>query len=148
MELFTNKEATADGTVAITAPAFSITKVQTAIGLLGAAILGIVPTALKDDQAIIITSIAAVTVILLGIFMLVAVDMTTRQRAEEAKLKHTSAGASPAATKTAIPAEALRVMQGGNDQEYAVEVLKVEDETVRLLASRNGQDLKIDFKVV
>jgi hypothetical protein len=148
MELFTNQQATEKGEVAISAPAFSITKVQAAIGLLGAAIIGIVPASLKDDQAIIITSIAAVTVVLLGIFMLAAVDLVTRQRAEQAKLRYGSGSQAEGTSKTAVPTEPVRMMRSNSDREYAVDALKVEEDAARLLASRDGEDVKIEFKVV
>lgn len=84
IELFTNKKKTEENKVEITAPAFSITKVATAFGAVAGAVFLVVPEKLKDDPNVVVASIAAATVIVLGVFALVAVDIRTRQRAQEA----------------------------------------------------------------
>lgn len=69
----------------IKAPAFSVTKFASFAGIAVGAVLAAVPSSLSEDQAVVIASIAAGTLIMLGIFVLVAVDIMMRQRAQEAK---------------------------------------------------------------
>jgi hypothetical protein len=90
-ELFTNKEKTKNEEVEIKAPAFSVTKITSGIGVavggLIGALLAVVPDELKKHPGVVIAAIAAATLIMLGIIVLAAVDMRTRQRAQEAKLR-------------------------------------------------------------
>lgn len=69
----------------IKAPAFNVTKVASGLGVLVSGLLAVLPTALKEDPAVVIAAIAAATAVVLGIFALVAVDVIARQRAQEAK---------------------------------------------------------------
>jgi hypothetical protein len=129
----------------ISAPAFSITKVQTFIGLLITGILGALPASLKADRSIVIAAIAAGTLILLGVLALVAIDMHVRQRAEEAKLRYENKTPAPDDDLAAKPTERLRVMRGESDHKFDVNELKVTDGAAHLVATRKGESVSIPF---
>lgn len=147
MEFFTNAQKTENEEVDISAPAFSVTKVQAALGLVITGILGIVPTAHKDDVTVIVASIAAATLVVLGIFALVSVDMRTRQRAQEAKLRF-GAPAPASASFQAMPTKGLVLQMGHNSDEYEVSHAAVDGDTVRLYGDREGDPICVTFKEV
>jgi hypothetical protein len=129
----------------ISAPAFSVTKVQATIGVFITAVLGAVPASLGSDRSVVIAAIAAGTLIMLGVLALVAVDMRTRQRAHEAKLRFGNGGSDSAGDLLAVPAQPLRVMKGSSDEEYDVDMLKVADGKAQLVATRDGGSSSIPF---
>jgi hypothetical protein len=145
MEFFTNAQKTKDEEVDISTPAFSITKVQTTVGLLITAVLGAVPAALRSNETIIVAAIAAGTVILLGVFALVAVDIMTRQRAHEASLRYGDGKATEKSFQ-ALPTEELVLQQGHSTDEYELKLAMVEGDSVRLVAARNGDLISATFK--
>lgn len=145
MELFTNAQKTKDGEVAISAPAFSATKVQAALGLFISGILGGLPAALKSDETILVASIAAATLVVLGIFALVAVDIHTRQQAQEAKLRFGD-GKEAASAFQALPTKDLVLQQGHNSDEYEVKFAVVEKGVVNVMATRDGEAISATFK--
>jgi hypothetical protein len=147
VDLFTNagKEDEAD----VNSPAFSLTKVQAGIGALIVAVSAVVPTALKENQTVVVAAIAAGTVVMLGVFALAAVDMMVRQRAAAAKLQYGSgaatatAGDDPKADEGVIPLvvepATLVVQKGPGEQEYKVEFAKLDGDKVTLIAMREGK---------
>lgn len=145
IELFTNAQKTQEGEVDISAPAFSITKVQAALGLLISGILGVVPTALKDNVTILVASIAAATLVVLGILALVAVDIRTRQRAQEAKLRYGD-GKSTEPAFQALPTKDLVLQLGHSKDEYEVKFATVEKGLVHVMAVRDGEPISATFK--
>ncbi len=146
IELFTNEQKTKEGEVDISAPAFSITKVQAALGLLISGILGVVPARLKDDETILVASIAAATLVVLGIFALVAVDIRTRQRAREAALRYGEEKAAEPSSFQALPTKDLVLQLGHNGDEYEVKFATVEKGQVHVMAVRDGEPISATFK--
>lgn len=129
----------------ISAPAFSITKVQATIGVFITAILGAVPASLKADRSIVIAAIAAGTLLMLAVLALVAVDIRVRQQAEEAKLRYGNDKPDADDGLVAVPTGRLRVMKGESDEEFEVDVLKVADGTAHLIATREGDSVSVPF---
>ena len=130
----------------ISAPAFSITKVQATIGVFITAILGALPASLKADRSIVITAIAAGTLLMLAVLALVAVDIRVRQQAEEAKLRY--GNDKPDADDdglVAVPTGRLRLMKGDSDEEFEVDVLRVNDGKPQLIATRQGTSVSVPF---
>jgi hypothetical protein len=150
LELFTNAKKTKKEKVDISAPAFSATKVQAALGLLITGIIAVVPASHKDDVTVIVASIAAATLIVLGMFALVAVDIRTRQRAHEAKLRFGGGGdgGSEAAAPSfqALPTKKLILQQGHSTDEYEVQLATVEKDLVQVIATRDGDSISATFK--
>jgi hypothetical protein len=129
----------------VEAPAFSVTKVQATMGTLIAAILGAVPASLQADRTVVIACLAAATLLLLGILALVAVDIQTRQRAQEAQAC-CGAAAAPA-DLVAVPAERVRILRGGSDDEYELDLVKVTGDAVRMIATRAGETITVSFNI-
>jgi hypothetical protein len=153
MEFFTNKEKTKEEEVDVASPAFSITKVMAAFGAALAVILGAVPKSLAQDQTIVVAALAAATVILLGVFALSAVDIKTRQRAAEAKLRYGGDGGGKGSDAgfQAIPdkngKDAVLQLKHMGD-EYDVRYASVEKDTVHVFADRDGEQVAVTFKEV
>jgi hypothetical protein len=146
MEFFTNNQKTADEKVDVTSPAFSITKVQATLGVIIAAIVGTLPPALENKEAVYIAAIAAATLVVLGIFALAAVDIKVRQRAAESKLRF-GGGEGLKGEFTALPAEENLVIQkGSNTDEFKVRMAAVKAEGVDLLATRDGKTITLSFE--
>jgi hypothetical protein len=150
MEFFTNKEKTKEEEVDVASPAFSITKVMAAFGAALAVILGAVPKSLSEDQTIVVAALAAATFILLGVFALSAVDIKTRQRAAEAKLRY-GAGKASDANFQAMPdkngKDAVLQLKHQGD-EYDVRYASVEKDKVHVFADRDGEPIAVSFKEV
>lgn len=146
MELFTNAKKTENKEVEISAPAFSITKVQAALGLLISCILAAVPGAVKDNVTIIVASIAAATLVVLGIFALVAVDIRTRQRAREATLRYGNEQPAAEPSFQALPTNDLILQLGHSSDEYEVKFATVEKGQVHVMAVRDGVPISATFK--
>jgi hypothetical protein len=148
MEFFTNKKKTKEGDVDITSPAFSITKVQVALGLLITGIVGVLPPALKENEAVMIASIAAASLVMLGVFALSAVDIKTRQRAAEAQLRFGGGGGggSKSSFEVMPVEENLIIQKGHNADEYEVRFAAVKKGGVDLLAARDGEFITVPFK--
>jgi hypothetical protein len=148
-EFFTNNEKTREEKVDVESPAFSITKVMASLGTtIGAAVLAllaVLPDGLKDDPAIVIAAIAAITLVLLGIFGLVAVDIRTRQKAKEATLRYGEAKSS-AAKFEALPNKDLILQVDGDGEEYKVKYASVENGVVNVYADRSGTPISVAFK--
>ncbi len=145
-EFFTNEEKTKDEKVDIGSPAFSATKVQATIGGLIAVIAGTVPTTLKEDESVVIAAIAAGTLLMLGIFALIGVDIRTRQRAQEAKLRYGGGKPSEPSSFQALPVKDLVLQLGHNNDEYEVRYASVEKDLVHVFADREGAAISATFK--
>jgi hypothetical protein len=148
-EFFTNNEKTKEDEVDVGTPAFSITKVMstvgTALATAVAAFLLLLPKGLQDDEAVVIAVIAALTLVLLGIFWLVAADFNTRQKAREATLRY-GEGKTSAAKFQALPSKELILQLGHNSPEYEVRYATVEDGVVNLYADHEGTPIAVAFK--
>jgi hypothetical protein len=154
-DFFTNREAVKEEKVDIEAPAFSLTKVQAGLGALIAAVSAVVPTALQENQTVVVAAIAAGTVVMLGVFALAATDLITRQRAAEAKLRWPGgSGGEPATTAKPdsqlllLPDREGLVLQGKHSGvEYEVVCALAEGNMVTLVARADGQQpLEPTFK--
>ena len=145
LEFFTNNEKTKNKEVEIEAPAFSATKVQSLVGAVVLGVLTVVPSRLKTDEQVVIAVIAAGTVILLGMFALWAADIRTRQRAREAALRWGASKEEPPKF-SALPTEDLVLQKGHNAPEYEVKMAMVEEGSISLIASRDGQMVSTTFK--
>lgn len=146
LDFFTNEDKTQNNEVDVQAPAFSATKVQAALGIVIAGILGAVPSSLQADQAVVIAAIAAGTAVVLGVFGLVAVDIRTRQRAHEATLRYGNGGVGKPKTFQAVPMEKLVLQKGHSTPEYEVKLAMVEDGSVSLVGARDGELISATFK--
>jgi hypothetical protein len=126
-DFFSNKQATDDEKSAIEAPTLSLTKVQATIGTLIVAIAG-AAAKLEGPTAVKVAAIGAGALIMVGVFILAAVDLIARQRAEEAKLRWaatpTTGGAAgnctPAKSPPAVEAETFEIKFGPGDDEVTV----------------------------
>ena len=117
-EFFTNEK----GEVDVKSPAFSITKVQATLGALITAVAGALPALADASETIKVAAIASGTVIMLGVFGLAAVDIRTRQRAAEAKLRYGS-GKTGTADFVALPEKKTLVVQEDHSKvEYEVDI--------------------------
>lgn len=145
-EFFTNEEKTEKDKVDVGSPAFSATKVQATLGTLIVAVLGAVPASLKADKAVVIAAIAAGVLLLLGVFALVAVDIQTRQRAQEAKLRYGDGKPTEPSNFQALPTRDLVLQLGHNDDEYEVKYATVEKGLVHVYADRDGTPISATFK--
>lgn len=144
-EFFTNKEKTKDGKVDIDTPAFSVTKVVTVLGAIIGAVLAVVPAQLKEETPVVIAAVASGTLVLLGIFTLVAVDIRTRQKAKAATLRFGD-GKPAEADFIALPVEDLVLQRGHNKPEYEVSYLKVEGGAVHLYARNGASSITATFE--
>ncbi len=148
-EFFTNSELTTDPTVDVKAPAFSITKVMSTLGgTLAAAVaafLLLLPKNLQDDQAVVIAVIAALSLVLLGLFWLAAADIRTRQKATEATLRYGDGKPSEAKFQ-ALPTKDLVLQVGHNSDEYEVKYATVEKGVINVYADRDGAPISVVFK--
>jgi hypothetical protein len=146
IDLFTNRDKKEESDV--DSPAFSLTKVQAGIGALIVAILGAVPPALKADETVVVAAIAAGVVVMLGVFALAGVDVTTRQRAAEAKLRYgggsggKGSGGTDGGSFFAVPKTNDLVIQvGSSSDEYRLAFARVEGDTVTLHATGHGKPM-------
>lgn len=145
-DFFSNKKATEENETAIDAPALSTTKivgtVGTVIGLIGAAAAKV-----SGVTAVKVASIGAGTLVILGVFGLVAADMFVRQRAEAAKLRWGSGEKKADGKKVLVTADEHLVLQEKhNSDEYELRWVELEGETVTLIARRNGETLTATFQ--
>lgn len=146
-DFFTNREATKEEKVDVETPAFSLTKVQAGIGALIAAVSAVVPTALKENQTVVVGAIAAGTVVMLGVFALAAVDLIVRQRASEAKLRWPGGSGGEAAATAKDDSqllllpdrEGLVLQKKHSGVEYEVVCALSEGSKVTLVARADGQ---------
>lgn len=150
LELFTNAKKTKKEKVDISAPAFSVTKIGSGVAVLIAALLAALPTTVKENTTILVASIASATLIMLAVLALVAVDIKTRQRAHEAKLRFGGGGdgGSEAAAPSfqALPTKKLILQQGHSTDEYEVQLATVEKDLVQVIATRDGDSISATFK--
>lgn len=148
-----NQQSAADSEVSVTAPAFKITTATEGIGAIFAAVLAVLPSALSEDETVVVAAIAAATLIVLGTFALAAVDIRTRQRAKEAELRYggrrqedsgqheADAGRSVAASQDGDLE--VRVLPGKNDR--AVEAVTVDGHRVTLHPQGGKGSVALDF---
>jgi len=129
----------------VQAPAFSVTKVQATLAATVVALLAAVPSSLRAERSVVIACLAAATLILLGTLALVAVDIRTRQRAQEAEARYGDVAPAPRVDLIAVPAERLRIMRAASDDEYEVDVIKVTGDSVRIIATRGGKTIAVPF---
>ena len=148
LSLFTNagKEDESD----VKSPAFSLTKVQAGLGALIAAVTGVLPAALASNQTVIVAAIASGTVVMLGVFALAAVDLTTRQRAAEAKLRWSggagNGGKSVKKVGLVANLDDLVLQSKHNGTEYELRFAELEGDKVTLVARKNGKSLEPTFQ--
>jgi hypothetical protein len=144
--ILTSAQQSKDEELDLTAPAFNVTKVGSGVGVLIAAVIAVVPPALKDDEAVIVASIAVAALVILGAIALAAVDVMTRQRAREATLRYGTGKAPEQPLFYATPVENDLILQRGHSKdEYEVKLALVEKDRVSLVASRNGETIAADF---
>jgi hypothetical protein len=150
IEFFTNEKKTAEEKVDVDSPAFSLTKVQTSLGGVIAAVLAVAPKALQEDETVVVAAFAAGTLILLGVFALAAVDIVTRQKAKAATLRYGDGEPAPAAKFQALPTKDLVLQLGHNSNEYDIKYATVDGDVVRVYADRDGEDdpISVTFKEV
>jgi hypothetical protein len=148
LSLFTN--AGKEGESDVKSPAFSLTKVQAGLGALIAAVTGVVPAALASNQTVVVAAIASGTVVMLGVFALAAVDLTTRQRAGEAKLRWSggagNGGQSVKKVGLVANLDDLVLQSKHNGMEYELRFAELEGNKVTLVARKNGKSLEPIFQ--
>src|ERR1700709_139471 len=148
-EFFTNNGKTSEEEVDVGTPAFSLTKVMSTVGgalaSAIAALLLVLPEGLRDDEAVVIAVIASSTVMLLGIFWLVAADFRTRQKAREATL-HFGERKPSEARFQALPTNELVLQLCHGSDEYEGKYATVEDGQVHLFGDRAGTPISVTFK--
>lgn len=149
LEFFTNKEATKDEKVDVTAPAFSLTKVAGGLGTVIAAI-AVAATKLEGATAVKVAAIGGGALVMLGYFGVAAVDLIVRQRASEAKLRYGPGSAGDAKTngKVVLVADAddLVLQEKHSGDEYELRFAEVDGEKVTLVARRDGKTLAPSFQ--
>lgn len=156
LEFFTNKEATTDKKVDVTAPAFSLTKVAGGLGTLIAAI-AVATAKLEGATAVKVAAIGGAALVLVGYFGVAAVDLVVRQRAAEAKRRWPDGGttgkgagatAGGNAKSAALPVtlavepDTLVVQKEPGGEEYKVQYALLEGDKVTLIALRKGEKMK------
>ncbi len=149
LEFFTNKEATEEGKVAVKSPAFSLTKVSGGLGTLIAAI-AVAAAKLEGATAVKVAAIGAGALVMVGYFVVAAVDLIVRQRASEAKLRWPDGGGGETGggaksddlpITLAVDPETLVVQKGSGEDEYKVQYALLEGDKVTLIAKRKGQKM-------
>ena len=151
LDVFTNADKK-DSEVDIKSPAFSVTKIGTTLaGLLSVLTAGL-PAALEDNVTIRVAAFGAATAIILGIFAVWAVDIMTRQRAAEAKLRYGD-GKGDQGEKGSVPdryvaypdSNDLKLQAGSSTDEFDVHAVEIEDGEITLQARKNGRRLEEKF---
>jgi len=162
-DFFTNKEATSKKEVDVESPAFSLTKVQGGLATLIAAI-GVAGAKLEGPTAVKVAAIGGGALVMIGFFGLAAVDLITRQRASEAKLRWGAPAGQGAASGGSTPAKVpptsgsggsvvlvadsddLVLQEKHSGDEYEVRFAELEGDKVTLIARRNGKTLTSSFQ--
>jgi hypothetical protein len=161
-DFFTNKEATSKKEVDVESPAFSLTKVQGGLATLIAAI-GVAGAKLEGPTAVKVAAIGGGALVMIGFFGLAAVDLITRQRASEAKLRWGAPAGKGAPGSDSTSPDVPPTNSGGNvvlvadsddlvlqekhsGDEYEVRFAELEGDKVTLIARRNGKTLTSSFQ--
>ena len=146
LEFFTNNEATKNKEVDVSAPAFSLTKVSGGLGTLIAAI-AVAAAKLEGTTAVKVAAIGGGALVMVGYFIVAAVDLIVRQRASEAKRRwpdgsggEGAAKAGGAVTLIADP-DTLVLQKEVGGEEYNVKYAEVEGDKVTLIALRKGKQM-------
>lgn len=156
LEFFTNKEATENKEVDVAAPAFSLTKVSGGLGTLIAAI-AVAAAKLEGATAVKVAAIGAGALVMVGYFVVAAVDLIVRQRASEAKRRWPDGsggeggdgggGGTPTGKAITLVAgeDDLFLQKGPNGKQYEVKYVELEGEKVTVVARRDGDTLAPSF---